>query len=676
MKRKRPIDQSNDFMELFVWNFFMLLFFEVLLRLLNNELSLQALLQHFLNVIFFSLAATLFLLSFISLFPKRYHYIISFVWMCFLFVFFASQIVYYQIFQTYYYFHSVTHLKQGLGFYQVILSIVSEHVWWILISLGLIGFYLYRSIRNKKRDTFNKDPWKKRIIFCNIFLLNSLIFHFIGVWNVKMDARTEDVYYHTRSIQLAVDRLGLITAARIEFIRTLTNWTPELELANETNEHTDIEKDDKTYTTFAPINDDDERDEKETFNELNIPFDTLKEETDDEEIKRMHQYFKEKEPTNKNEFTGKFSNYNLIWITAEAYAPYAVDQELTPTLYHLSKESIQFTDFYNPLWDVSTSDGEYTILQSLVPKAGVWSFSESGQNELPFTIANLLQDEGYETRAYHNHTYDYYDRHITHPNIGYDYKGAGNGLSITKQWPSSDLEMIEATVDEYIDKEPFHTYYMTVSGHLEYNFIGNDMAMKNKHYVADLDLSDEAKAYLAAHIELDRALEHLLSRLEEKDVLDHTLIVMTGDHYPYGLSHDAIEELAGTDVDETFDLYKNEWIIYTPELEEDIVVDEPTYTLDMLPTILNLMELDFDSRLFMGRDVFSDAPPLVVFNDKSFLTEKIKYDYPNDELILRTDEEIDDTYVSHFKKRTEEIFYYSTKILEKDYYATLKWNSS
>src|SRR5699024_9127524 len=121
--------------------------------------------------------------------------------------------------------------------------------------------------------------------------------------------------------------------------------------------------------------------------------------------------------------------------------------------------------------------------------------------------------------------------------------------------------MMEETIDEYIDQEPFHVYYMTVSGHLEYNFIGNQIAMKNKKYVDHLVLSDEAKAYLAGQIELDKALEVLIDRLDDAGVLDNTLIALTGDHYPYGLENKTIEELTGEPLDEKFGIYENEWIL-------------------------------------------------------------------------------------------------------------------
>ena len=68
--------------------------------------------------------------------------------------------------------------------------------------------------------------------------------------------------------------------------------------------------------------------------------------------------------------------------------------------------------------------------------------------------------------------------------------------------------MIKVTTDYYFKKEPFATYYMTVSGHLEYNFGGNNMAYRHKSEVADLPYSSAIKAYIATHIELDKALEY------------------------------------------------------------------------------------------------------------------------------------------------------------------------
>ena len=144
-------------------------------------------------------------------------------------------------------------------------------------------------------------------------------------------------------------------------------------------------------------------------------------------------------------------------------------------------EGYHFTNFYNPIWEVSTSDGEYVACTGLIPKSGVWSFYESGSNKMPFVMGNQLKKLGYKTIAYHNHTYNYYKRHVSHPNMGYEYKGVGNGLKVKKVWPASDLEMLENTIPEYIDEQPFHAYYMTVSGHLRY-ITGNSMALKTERW--------------------------------------------------------------------------------------------------------------------------------------------------------------------------------------------------
>ena len=40
-------------------------------------------------------------------------------------------------------------------------------------------------------------------------------------------------------------------------------------------------------------------------------------------------------------------------------------------------------------------------------------------------------------------TYTYYDRNLSHPNLGYVYRALGNGLDVEATWPESDIEMID-----------------------------------------------------------------------------------------------------------------------------------------------------------------------------------------------------------------------------------------
>lgn len=207
-----------------------------------------------------------------------------------------------------------------------------------------------------------------------------------------------------------------------------------------------------------------------------------------EAVKSLHQYFAAKELTKKNEYTGMFEGYNLIVITAEGFSNLVVDQEITPTLYRLVHEGFVFENFYNPVWQTSTSDGEYAVCTGLIPTLSN-NMKKSAENSMPFGMGWVFSDLEYITKAYHNHDYFYYGRNLSHPNLGYELIAPGHGMEITKVWSESDLEMMENVIDQFIQEEPFHCYFMTVSGHLNYSFIGNSMSAKNKDYVTNLDYS-------------------------------------------------------------------------------------------------------------------------------------------------------------------------------------------
>lgn len=208
---------------------------------------------------------------------------------------------------------------------------------------------------------------------------------------------------------------------------------------------------------------------------------------------------------------------------------------------------------------------------------------------------------------------------------------------------------------------------MTVSGHLQYNFGGNAMAAKNRELVEDLPYSEAGRAYMATQIELDRALELLTERLEEAGVADRTLIVLSADHYPYGLEKPDLDDLAGHEVEKNFELHKSSLIIYAQGMEPE-VVDQPVSSLDIIPTISNLMGLEFDSRLLMGRDVFSEADPLVIFGDRSFLTDRGRYNSVTREFTPTDGAQVPDDYQQLISDEIDRQFYYSALVLDRDYY--------
>ena len=101
---------------------------------------------------------------------------------------------------------------------------------------------------------------------------------------------------------------------------------------------------------------------------------------------------------------------------------------------------------------------------------------------------------------------------------------------------------------------------------------------------------------------------------------------------------------------------------------EPETINKPASSLDIIPTLSNLLGLEYDSRLLMGRDIFSDSDPLVIFLNRSFITDKGYYDSRTREFTSRIGEEVSDDYINSMINLVNAKFYHSAKILETDYY--------
>lgn len=584
-----------------------------------------------------------------TLFRPRLNRILAIVFLGLSAAIFSSQLVYHGIFKTFYTIYSAANAGQVWQFWrEALVGIVNKGPHIVLFFLPMIALWVF----GKRYFSFARASWKMRVFFVVLAVAGQLGGLAIVHGGERQQVCAYTLYYEKSIPVYSVQRLGLITTMRLDAQRLLTGWEPII-----------VSPPVDDMPIWVPPH---EVEVEHEYNVMDIDFDQLLALESDEVIAEMHKYFSALPPSEKNDYTGKYEGYNLILITAESFSHLAIREDLTPTLYKMSKEGYTFTNFYTAIWGVSTSDGEYVACTSLIPKPGVWSFKHSASNSLPFVMGNQMKKLGCAPYAYHNHTYTYYHRELSHPNMGYKYKAVGNGLKLKNTWPRSDLEMMEKTVSDYIDAERFHAYYMTVSGHLHYNFYGNDMAIKNRKYVKDLPYSKEAQAYLATQIEFDRAMCYLLEALEKAGVADKTLIAISADHYPYDLDATAMAELAGGPV-EGFDLYRNSFIIWTKGMEP-VTITEPCSSLDILPTLSNLLGLEYDSRLLMGRDIHSQIDPLVIFVDGSFITDKGTYDADRDIFTPAPGVKVAPDYVESLIDTVNRKFYYSVQVLDKDYY--------
>lgn len=636
---------------------------------------------------------------------KKENKIILWILQVIAFLLFASQVVYLSIFKQPLLLAAVQNaggmaLKNYWRETLMGISAVSGYLLLLAVPLIVTGILL-----NLKWITMNSHSMKGRLGCTCAFSVGILGFVSVLMGGYMLNADFYEEYREFYDPNSAMEQFGVIASMQRDvagdiFIRdffvvesfTTTEAPMDIEKSDvssgepegKVNTVSSSYKDKAFGDTFTDSVSENQIGENEVVVEVSeqvlpIDFEKLSAISDTKDVQKLTEYIQTLEPAKKNKYTGMFEGYNLIYITAEGFCPYAVNENLTPTLFKLINSGFVAKEYYVPLWQTSTSDGEYVNLTGLIPDQQ-FSMKRSAENEQPFSLAAYFNREGAESFAYHNNTLSYYERHLSHPNLGYVFKASklgeleeeewGNSvfeMEDANDWPSSDLNMMKATIPEYINKERFHVYYMTVSGHMNYNFTGNQMSRKNKAAVADLPYSEEGRAYIACNMELDKALEYLIAELDKAGKLEKTVICLSADHYPYAMDVQNLEELAGKPLEGTLDIYKNSLILWNSEMET-VEIEKACSALDLMPTLLNLFGFPYDSRLFAGQDMLSDSPAMVVFADRSFITDKICYYKKNKTVIQLTEEEMDEVYLKEMQTLVKNKNLFSSRIINNNYY--------
>lgn len=601
-------------------------------------------------IILFSIPIAIVLNLITSVFKPKVNKIITYIITIALIIIFGAQIVYYSMYEAIISFFSMMHGGQVTEFMEVIIDVVLRN--WYGILLFIIPLIILIILSKKKVITFEKNSIKQIAIkITSVLIIQLIALLCVNFINTDDMYSNKNLYYNIHVPKVTANRMGLLTTMRLDLQRFIFGFEEKLSV----------------QTNAIP-----KEEEKDSYNITYIDFDKLIKNEEDNTIKEMHEYFSSQEASKKNKYTGMFKDKNLIVLVGESFSSLAIREDLTPNLYKLYKEGFQFDNFYTPIFPVSTADGEYITDTSLIPKEGVWSFLRVAGNYMPYSYANVFEKQGYSSNAYHNHTATYYERDKYIETMGYNsYLAVGTGLEDrmdTSNWPNSDYEMVKTTVNDYINNEKFMAYYMTVSGHMNYTKIGNMMVYRNWDQVKDLPYSNKAKGYLAANIELDKAVGELLSRLEQAGKLEDTVIVISGDHYPYGLTLGEINELSTFERDDKFEKFRMPFLIWSGSMKGPIKVEKIGSSLDVLPTVLNLFGAEFDSKLLMGRDILSDSDPIVIFSDRSFITDKGRYNSLTEQFTPNEGVTVEEGYVDKINTIIYKKYQMSRLILENDYY--------
>lgn len=603
----------------------------------------------FIQTLLFCLPISLLIYICTTLFSESNNKKVSTIVIIVLYVVFFSQMVYFKVYNSVFSVYSMTNGGQVLEFWRTILATVIDN-WYNFICLS-VPVILYFISKKKLFDFSRNNLLITSISLSTFVLLTSITFVCIDM-DKKAIYSSYNLYFNTHAPILSSKKFGLLTTMGLDINRSIFGMTEkkvEIVVNNPKNE-SNIDKD--------------------FYNILDIDFENLVTHEDDETIVSMHKYFDSLEGTKKNEYTGMFKGKNVIFFLAESFDPIAIDKELTPTLYKLANSGFNFTNYYSPLYPASTADGEFRTEWSLISSRGdTLTLFANKDVYSPYLFVNSFSN--YNINIYHNYNGDYYNRRTYFESLGYqNFTACNYGLDLPcNTFHESDLDMVNATVDDYVNlNQPFFTYYITLSGHLSYIKYSNKIAEKNWEYVENLSYSDKVKGYLASNIEVDRALEALIQKLNDAGELDDTVIVLTPDHYPYGLTNEQINEVSEINRDDPFDLYRSDLIIWNSEMKDTVTVTKSGSNPDVLPTLLNLFGIDYDSRLIIGEDLLSDSEGVVVLANRSWITDSARYDAITGEAISKDGDIVDEVYLNNMNILVDNKFKISNMILENNYY--------
>lgn len=505
------------------------------------------------------------------------------------------------------------------------------------------------------------------------------------------------LYFESTDMRAQVRELGLIATETIDIRQTLLGFEPTVSAVADPTKKTPKAPEYTPQTTFDLA--------EEAKNQS-------------KKLAQISSALADTTPSYTNEFTGAFADKNLIFIVAESFNSIGVDQALTPNLHKMSNEGFVFDNFYSP-YILSTIGGEFQALTGLMPTQSLLkTWREDSDITFPLAIGHSFARAGYDSASSYTLTENtFYDRNKTRPTLGFsDFLSCGQGMNALvkpagqcDRWIQSDVELVDTVVplitekaqarDENGKRIPFTSYLLTMSGHGEYDSWDFQWAAnKHKSAVSKLSLSTEAKIYQASQIELDRALGNLVDSLRAINELDNTVIVLVGDHYPYMMNLKSVNELStknnGYERDAIIEVNRSNLIIWNSEMVDGHLevgkrelahkltttsIDKVGSQVDILPTLLNLWGIEFDSRLMMGRDILDDSSSgLAIFADRSWVSDYGRYFASAKKFVPRqvdgVNVKVPDNYVQLMNQFVASRFNLSESIVQNNYYSSLDFD--
>ncbi|MEO7766017.1 MAG: LTA synthase family protein, partial [Ferruginibacter sp.] len=284
--------------------------------------------------------------------------------------------------------------------------------------------------------------------------------------------------------------------------------------------------------------------------------------------------------------------WNVVLISVESlsgdYLKYFGGTEnITPYLDSLIPKSIFFSNFYAS--GTRTVRGLEALSLSIPPTPGQ-SIVRRPNNEGLFSLGSVLKSKGYDVNYIYGGN-SFFD------NMGYFF--SHNGYKVldkrdipekfihhTTAWGIDDEASFNFTLeqcDESFKKgRPFFNHIMTISNHRPYTYPDGR-----------IDIPSAAQSMNGGVKYTDYAIHKFLADAAEKPWFNNTVFVIVSDH---------CSRSAGK-TDLPVNRYHIPCFIYAPKLITPVNVQRLTSQIDLAPTLLGLLNLNYTSSFF-GVDIF------------------------------------------------------------------------
>ena len=411
----------------------------------------------------------------------------------------------------------------------------------------------------------------------------------------------------------------------------------------------------------------------------------------EDDLKKVDYYFARKGEHKDNSMTGIYKGKNVITIMMESMDDWLITPEDTPNLYALKSKSIDFTNFYTPTYANGwTFNTEFSYNASVYPKANGNAAYSLVRNDFSQSIASVLKRAGYSVNSFHEGESTFYNRGQIHQSLGYEkyhsyndyFEEDNNDKVFDYKVVNGERVELNKKVDTYLTQKdelfydvigrgenvktegnPFYSYIITYSPHLPYDDSESN-GKKALELYPQYDRKNEFDVARAKARLTDDMAGELITRLKEEGLLEDTVILFFADHYTYGIENK--EELHKlSDTEDNTNLERTPAFIYCAANETYKEVDKVSQTVDLEPTLLNLLGAEVPGNL-MGNDIFDeDYQGYATFTSGRWITNKAET-YTGDNKGIEN--------ISHEEKQQMDEFlqeYYEVKdiILDGNYYA-------